>query len=809
LTRISFILCFSCCVLLADTSYELHLGGRSFDPLFDVGLDTGSWSIELPSDSKQLRIIQLHGATQDRYIDKLSNEGIQIVQYIHPFSYVVWADSFSIQRAEALPFVRWTGDFKPAYRVLPRWRDLLNKKVPVKILFYADGSRSEWLQDLSSIGESVSPPKELSSVFGIVSMQLDGEDFLAVAMVSEVYSIQPVPTDGGERSEVTSQINVGNVDGLGIAFPGYMSWLGSVGFDGSGVIIANVDSGIDQTHMDLNTQMLPCVGDTCGGSLSSSHGTHTAGIMAGDGRSGVTSAQGFLRGLGVAPGAQLIEQVSFSHSDPDGLFHLMAESFRNGASLSGNSWGPAGSPRGYDNDTLQVDLGVRDVDPLLPGHQPLTYVLSIMNGYGGTSSQGTPDEAKNIFTIGSTVAQATGGGQSGDINNLSNNSAHGPCLDGRLIPHMVAPGCSVDSTIPPNTYGYKCGTSMASPQVSGAVALFIEYYRDLFGITRPDPSPALIKAAFLPVALHLIGDLDADGGVMGQPFSSKYGWGRLDLPPVIAPDVDVLYVDQTHVFDDSGEVWTRDYAIPNTEEDVKIMLVWTDAPGHGLGGITPAWNNDLNLEVTVDGSVYKGNVIGADGFSTAGATFDDKNNTEGVFFHVPQGVSSFQVRILAANITSDGLPDFGDETDQDFALVLYNAEVPVITCAGVSVEITTPDPFLVCHETQFTLDLLDVTGGEAPYSYAWTPMDLLNDPADPQPLASILQDTLFNVLIADKNGCEGSAEIMVYAYQGVLSPYFPSWRMENFTPQVIDRNANGLFDIIDLIQLSEMCPVTP
>jgi len=34
---------------------------------------------------------------------------------------------------------------------------------------------------------------------------------------------------------------------------------------------------------------------------------------------------------------------------------------------------------------------------------------------------------------------------------------------------------------------------MASPQVSGAVALFVEYYRNVF---TQDPSPALIKAAF-------------------------------------------------------------------------------------------------------------------------------------------------------------------------------------------------------------------------------------------------------------------------------------------------------------------------
>ncbi len=60
-------------------------------------------------------------------------------------------------------------------------------------------------------------------------------------------------------------------------------------------------------------------------------------------------------------------------------------------------------------------------------------------------------------------------------------------------------------------YGLKCGTSMASPAVSGAVALFIEYYRGLEGYVG-DPSPALIKAAFIAVAHDLAGFDDADGG---------------------------------------------------------------------------------------------------------------------------------------------------------------------------------------------------------------------------------------------------------------------------------------------------------
>ncbi len=46
------------------------------------------------------------------------------------------------------------------------------------------------------------------------------------------------------------------------------------------------------------------------------------------------------------------------------------------------------------------------------------------------------------------------------------------------------------------------------------------------------------------------------------------------------------------------------------------------------------------------------------------------NNTEGIFLEtLPAGTYTFTV--TAANIAGDGVPNSGDETDQDFALVIY------------------------------------------------------------------------------------------------------------------------------------------
>jgi Viral BACON domain len=88
--------------------------------------------------------------------------------------------------------------------------------------------------------------------------------------------------------------------------------------------------------------------------------------------------------------------------------------------------------------------------------------------------------------------------------------------------------------------------------------------------------------------------------------------------------------------------------------------------------------------VTINGQVYKGNVFSGPN-STAGGVADGKNNVESVF--LPAGLSGrFLVTVRAVNIAGDGLPGNADPTDQDFALIIYNAnaEAPDSPIIGVS-----------------------------------------------------------------------------------------------------------------------------
>ncbi|MEY4918320.1 MAG: hypothetical protein RL616_2233, partial [Verrucomicrobiota bacterium] len=113
---------------------------------------------------------------------------------------------------------------------------------------------------------------------------------------------------------------------------------------------------------------------------------------------------------------------------------------------------------------------------------------------------------------------------------------------------------------------------------------------------------------------------------------------------------------------------TNNGLVADTSKPFRVTLAWTDAPGNTTGN---AYNNNLDLAVTIGGNTYKGNVFTGSA-SVTGGTNDVKNNVECVF--ISAGVSGpFTVTVTAANINSDGVPNEAPSLDQDYALVIYNA----------------------------------------------------------------------------------------------------------------------------------------
>ncbi|MBN8480862.1 MAG: S8 family serine peptidase, partial [Xanthomonadales bacterium] len=581
--------------------------------------------------------------------------------------------------------------FQTAFRVQPGQRAFAPARRPTLVLASRHRDHAAVVAEIEALGAQVASVTPVDTNFVVLHLDAPGDRYLDLAGLDGVYSVQDSPATGGARGEMSNQSIVG---AYGAAptytiVPGYATWLDNLGYDGSGVVASVVDGGFRTTHTDLASRVVPCV--TSGATPTScstnnnSHGTHVAGAIAGTGATG-TLLNGFRRGQGVAPGANLVQQRynAFLGSGAgsmiaNGMLTIFKESSLSNAVLTNNSWGPTSTPQGYDIPTQQVDIVARDANPDVAGNQPILNVWSIMNGNGdgsgacAPSSLGSPDEAKNLFAIGSTTLQNSAGTQQAGILNVSSNSAHGNACDGRRVPHIVAPGCYTDATgsTSDSAFAFNCGTSMASPVATGASAVFIEKYRaEHAGAT---PSPAMVKAAFTAAAKDLSGFNDAHGRVMGHRPDRFQGYGRIDLDAVAKPADDVLYVDQDDAFTATGATWTRTIMPSDPSRPVRIMLAWTDAKGHGLGGSTPAWVNNLDLTVTSDGATYRGNVVGGDGWSATGGSADDKNNLEGVFLSPAQLDGPITIDVLAANISADALNPYTPGTPaQDFALVCYN-----------------------------------------------------------------------------------------------------------------------------------------
>jgi hypothetical protein len=129
-----------------------------------------------------------------------------------------------------------------------------------------------------------------------------------------------------------------------------------------------------------------------------------------------------------------------------------------------------------------------------------------------------------------------------------------------------------------------------------------------------------------------------------------------------------LYVDQSVVLSDLGESHDVSISVADPAKPLRVTLVWTDASG--APGAEVALVNDLDLSVTAaDGTTYNGNFF-AEGRSVPGGEPDRLNNVENVFLDAASG--TYSVSVSGFDLPADGVPGTGDQTDQDFALVISN-----------------------------------------------------------------------------------------------------------------------------------------
>ena len=639
-----------------------------------------------------LYLIQFENQIQSADRAALQAMGVELVKYVPDDTFIARFNNVSPEAVRGLASIRWVGPYAADYKIHPRLAAMMrgaaktNPVVAVTLLLSPSATAAEIAGARARLAVVQSESHLRQGIF--LRGELPPSQLDALAQSGAVLWIENAPKHK-LVDEAASKL-VGGDDG-NIATPTVTQQLG---FNGSNVVVCVADTGLDTgdtntMHPDLRgrvTGLMYYTTNVVDASDGYGHGTHCAGIVAGNAATGETDPDtGQFYGLGVASGASLFIQRIFDDNANELNFTndetLTHDAVRHGAKIGSNSWG--NDVQGdYDTDCAQFDELVRDADAGTAGDQPYIEEFSAGNAGPQSGSIGSPAAAKNVIATGASenvtgTLAATYGLYADGPDTMCDFSSRGPCADGRIKPDLVAPGswiASAASTIADETgvawtviddyYVYMGGTSMSGPHAAGAAAVFSQFYRS----THADamPSPALVKAALINSADELN---EANGGPGPVPNNDE-GWGRINLENIVVTNVNSAprfyqYLDQTVLLTNS-QVYSQHVFVQGADQPLKITLAYTDVPG--FPGAIPALVNDLDLEVVApDGTLYRGNQFGAGESAPNAPTPDKLNNVEGVHLAQP-APGDYLIRVRASKIVQDAVSNT-PAIDQDFALV--------------------------------------------------------------------------------------------------------------------------------------------
>jgi len=361
----------------------------------------------------------------------------------------------------------------------------------------------------------------------------------------------------------------------------------ALGYTGQGIVIADLDTGVRWDHtalkpkyrgwsvisgtVDHNYNWFDAAPDGTSPSPTpvdvNGHGTHTIGTAVGDDSVG--------NQIGVAPGARWIGCRNMAGPSGVGSVARYTTCFQfalaptdvtgnhpdpaKGADITTNSWGcdPSYGEIGCDlpNALVTVTQVLRDAGVM---------VVAAAGNEGSAcrtviNAPGTLDQA---FSIGATDSSDT----------IAGFSSRGPSsLTGKIKPDVVAPGAVVRSSTFESTtsYGYKSGTSMATPHVAGVVALLWSAAPGLRGDV-PD-TEALLRATARPLT-----DAATCGGTLGSAVpNNTYGYGFIDAKAVVFRALADQPVTQARAASQVNTPFTFTLTFSNPSSSVRTNVVLT------------------------------------------------------------------------------------------------------------------------------------------------------------------------------------------------------------------------------------------
>jgi subtilisin family serine protease len=317
--------------------------------------------------------------------------------------------------------------------------------------------------------------------------------------------------------------NIPNTVELGVNYV-HAPQVWAMGYRGQGVVVANIDTGVDYLHPALNRQYR---GNLGGGNYDhnynwydtrldaprqnvpyddDSHGTHTMGTTVGEDAS-------LTNQIGVAPGAKWMAAKVFPNGGSSGNEELnVAEDFMLAPwDLNKQNRRPDLRPQVINNSWGDSECWNTDSWFVTQAWIDAGIIPSFSNGNSGSAAGTVGSPGGYPFLIGTGAISASSG-------NIASFSSRGPsCFGGVIKPDVVAPGVNVRSSFPNNTYGAISGTSMASPHNAGVMALMLSVNPSL---TYTEVTGILTRTTFFNPS-------------WGVKPNNNYGWGLIQADAAV------------------------------------------------------------------------------------------------------------------------------------------------------------------------------------------------------------------------------------------------------------------------------------